>query len=220
MLAKKGSEASLTKAGYVYELKLDGIRAIITVDKVPGNRIGFTYFDDPEDVGVRIQTRRGRTVTDQFPEVAQAATWLAHGVYDCEICCHDEHGLTSFPKITSRLHLGSGIEEASKNNPACAYIFDLLVLGLDPLACEPLSDRRRLLDGIIPKSDDTLKLVYQHDDGQELYRMVRKMGAEGIIAKRSDSLYLPGRRTNAWLKIKVKHHFDVNVVGFTDGPGS
>ena len=204
MLAKKSEAGIVPKGDYSYELKWDGIRAIIVCDS-------FT---------IRIFSRSGRDITEQFPELCRTGPKvLKSGVYDAEICCHNEDDIPSFPLVTSRLHLGSGHTQAARTNPATAYLFDLLEVGGETLIGETYTTRRhRLGESMLDRS-----LYWEvsgiFEDGHGLLRRVREEGREGIMAKHNKSPYYPGKRRNSWIKVKVKFHEDVLIVGYTDGLG-
>jgi len=204
MLAKKSKTGAIPDGDYSYELKWDGIRAIFVL----------------RDQILTIFSRSGRDISRQFPELVRTAPRiLANGVYDAEICCHNEEHIPSFPLVTSRLHLGSHHKEASRTNPATAYIFDILELDDQKLLFEAYSTRREYLADAIRGRSLYWEMSKRYDDGEALLRRARAEGREGIMAKLNSSPYYEGKRRAAWTKVKIKFHEDVLVVGYTDGTG-
>ncbi len=206
MLAKKDNSDSIPTGGFVYETKWDGIRALIEWDQ--GN-----YF--------HIYSRHGREITEQFPEISlediRESFCPIHGIVDAEIVCLKD-GIPHFPSVTSRLHLKTGRAQAAVTNPITVMVFDVLSIEHNSVMDEPLMARKRMLSGmLLPGRPFELSRVYEN--GERLYDKEQEKGAEGIIAKRRDSLYLPGRRTRDWLKIKIMYEEEVTCYGFSDGKG-
>jgi DNA ligase D-like protein (predicted ligase)/DNA ligase D-like protein (predicted polymerase)/DNA ligase D-like protein (predicted 3'-phosphoesterase) len=195
----KGSE-------YIYELKWDGIRAMI-------------YLQDGQ---IRIMTRNQNDVTKQFPElhVAEKAFRATCGVFDAEIVSLDNVGKPIFKKVINRMMTNgeSNILKQSKTNPVYCYIFDCLYLDGRPLINEPLLKRREWLNDAV-RHDTPYRISEVVEDGEGLFDAARQHGLEGIMAKVRDSKYLPGKRTGHWLKVKVRQSCEVVVIGYTKGKG-
>lgn len=207
MLAKKMNHDGVPDGDYVYETKWDGIRAIVVVDQPNGK--------------MQLFSRRGRDITLQFPEIA--ARWsdafLCSGIFDAEIVCLKD-GVPHFPSITSRLHLGStsGRIQGMKDNPATMVLFDVLEVDGKSTRDHLLLKRKEILAAAhLPTERIVLSKVSK--DGHKLYKAEAMRGAEGIIAKRRGSKYLPGRRTQDWLKVKIMYEEEVIIYGFTLGLG-
>ena len=204
MLAKKSEAGTIPDGDYSYELKWDGIRAIIVI----------------RDSGVTIFSRSGRDITRQFPELSRTGPRvLKPGVYDAELCCHNEDDIPAFPLVTSRLHLGSGRKAASRSNPATAYLFDVLEMDGEELLSEAYATRRLHLGTAMLHRSLYWELSQVHEDGRALLQRARDEGREGIMAKLNGAPYYPGKRRKAWTKVKIKFHEDVRIVGYTDGVG-
>ena len=195
-----------TVGDYLYEVKWDGIRAIISVDEGE----------------VRIRTRSQRDVTAQFPELRlpEEAFRATSAVLDGEIVCLDGTGRPIFTDVMGRLHAKGekGIERAMARRPAVCYLFDCLYLDGRPIVSEPLSRRREWLASAV-KEGGAYRVSETVEDGPQLFEAARALGLEGIMAKEPDSPYLPGKRSDRWLKIKVRSTMDCLVIGYTKGKG-
>jgi bifunctional non-homologous end joining protein LigD len=195
-------------AGWVYEVKWDGMRIVAFVG---------------EDGATVLQSANRRDVTVSFPELAglAAATAGHPAVLDGEVVALDASGRPSFGRLQHRMHLDNPREVASRaaEVPVAYQIFDLL--GIDDLDATPLpyADRRRLLADLVGAGPHWSVPAYHVGDGQALLDTVRDLGLEGLIAKRLDSRYEPGRRSRAWLKVKVRRQQELVVGGWQQGEG-
>lgn len=205
MLSETSEKPPLSK-DYTFELKWDGIRALISL----------------EDGQIKIRTRNQNDVTAQFPEllIGEKAFRATNGLFDAEIVSLDPGGKPIFKKVINRL-MSTGettIQKLSKTNPVHCYVFDCLYLDGRSLINEPLLKRKEwLADAIRP---DTPYRVSEHvDDGQSLFEAAKLHGLEGIMAKKKDSKYLPGRRSDCWIKVKVKQTSECLIIGYTKGKG-
>jgi bifunctional non-homologous end joining protein LigD len=152
----------LLGAEWSYEVKWDGIRAIITV----------------EEGVVQIKTRSQRDVMANFPELClpEQAFYSSGAVFDGEIVCLDGAGRPVFTDVMGRLHAKGerGIARAQGRHPAVCYLFDCLYLDGRPIVQEPLARRRAWL------ADAVRKTV---EDGEALFEAAKSVGVEGIVAK-------------------------------------
>jgi DNA ligase D-like protein (predicted ligase)/DNA ligase D-like protein (predicted polymerase)/DNA ligase D-like protein (predicted 3'-phosphoesterase) len=192
---------------YMYEVKWDGIRALISL----------------EDGQLKIRSRNQHDITGQFPELRHAdkAFRATCGLFDAEIVCLDKAGRPDFKKVISRLQANgeTNIQKLSKTSPVYCYLFDCLYLDGRPLIHEPLERRKEWLADAI-KPDSFYRISEEVEDGEALFEAAREHGLEGIMAKRKDGKYLPGRRSDLWLKVKVRHTVDCFIVGYTSGKGN
>jgi len=177
---------------WLFEVKWDGIRLV-------------TFIDDGK---VRLQTRAGRTVDDEYPQL-QAITNLVsarQAILDGEIVALDEEGRPSFQLLQNR-----GREE----HPMQYVVFDIVYLDGQRLFKVPLEDRKRLLRNVV--RDSALLKYSEHvvGEGTAFFKAAKEKRLEGIVAKRLDSPYQPGVRSSAWLKIKAILQQEVVVGGFT-----
>ncbi len=191
---------------YLYEVKWDGIRALISLDE-----------------GVlRIRTRNQHDITAKFPEllVPEEAFRGSSALFDAEIVCLDESGKPVFKNVIHRMHQTSdgAIDRAKAKYPAVCYVFDCLYLDGRPIVNEPLVRRRAWLKDAI-KRGTPYRVSETVEEGGELFKAAAAMGLEGIIAKEKNSTYQPGKRSAQWLKIKTRQTVDCVVIGYTKGKG-
>jgi bifunctional non-homologous end joining protein LigD len=203
MLAETAA-APFSKKGWIFELKHDGIRMLASRE--------------------RLRSRSVRDVTSLFPEVANAARHLACAqfVVDGEIVALDERGASSFELLQRRMTLADtqAISTARRTVPVVAFCFDLLAVAGFDLRGVPLRARKELLRVLLPPVGVLRYTDHIADDGEEFFETVRQAELEGIIGKRSDSVYTSGRRSRDWLKIPVKREADLAIVGYLSGQGS
>ena len=205
MLARP-APAPPQSADYLFELKWDGIRALVSLDEGQ----------------LQIHGRNWLNLTSQFPEllVAEQAFRATSALFDGEIVCLDAQGKPDFGAVIHRMQqkTESGIQRAKSRHPAVCYLFDCLYLDGRPIINEPLIRRREWLEDAT-KSDGPYRLSQAVDEGQPFFEAARQMGLEGIMAKQRNSPYLPGKRTAAWLKIKSRQTMECIIIGFTRGKG-
>ncbi len=205
MLAELGREVPLGDH-YVYEVKWDGIRAIIQVDEGQ----------------IRILSRNHMDITKSFPELlaVDKSFRVSGAVFDGEIVCLDDAGKPVFRDVIHRMQqkTDGAIERDRVKRPAVCYLFDLLYLDGRPVMQEPLWRRRQWLEDIV-KRDTAYRVSSIVTEGQELFNAAEQFGLEGIIAKRRDSGYAVGRRSESWLKIKTRQTIDCWIIGWTRGKG-
>ncbi|HEU0057465.1 MAG TPA: DNA ligase D, partial [Gaiella sp.] len=183
-----------TGAGWLYEPKWDGYRAIVTL------RGG----------AATLTSRNGKDLTERFRDVARAvvhAVRTPSAVLDGEVCALDESGASRFESLQS----GAG--------RLVLMVFDLLVLDGEPVHRRPLTERRRLLENVLDPASDAVRLSPAFEDGPALLKAATDQGLEGVVAKRADAPYRPGRRTPEWQKLKLRLEDDFPIVGFTRGTG-
>jgi bifunctional non-homologous end joining protein LigD len=128
-------------------------------------------------------------------------------VLDGEVCALDEQGRASF----SAMQQGSG--------RLVLYVFDVLELDGEPLVDLPLGERRERLAGLLDLRDGTVRVSETFDDGPALLDAAHAQELEGIVAKRLESRYTPGRRSREWLKIKTHGRQEFVIAGYTKGKG-
>jgi bifunctional non-homologous end joining protein LigD len=183
--------------GWAYEIKFDGYRIISFV----------------QDGQVRLQTRNLLNATDEFPEVAGlgSAVGSHRVILDGEVVAFDAGGRPSFGALQRR----------GKERPPVVYmVFDLLYLDGRPTMQLPYMERRKLLAELDVASGPSWQVPNYHlGDGALLLETTRAQGLEGLIAKRLDSIYEPGRRSREWLKIKNWGRQEFVIGGWLPGEG-
>jgi bifunctional non-homologous end joining protein LigD len=181
-------------ADWIYEVKLDGYRALLLKD-----------LDR-----VQVRSHNDKDLTASYPSVHAAALRLQArtAVVDGEVVAVDERGHPSFQALQHRAaHPGYGI---------AFYAFDLLVLNGDDLTRLPLSERKARLAPVVNNSGILLSHALPGSAAQVI-DAVRRLGLEGVIAKRKDSPYLPDLRTDAWVKLKLDKQQEFVIGGYRPG---
>lgn len=201
------AEAPFSHPQWLFEPKLDGIRVIAIV----GNG------------RVALLTRGGRDVATGYPALVEDLRRHADRqfVLDGEVVAFDETGRPSFERLQDRLHLIQPIDikHADLTNPVVYFVFDLLHLDGYDLCDVPLVQRKDLLARVLTPTSHVQLVETFGDDGESAYQAVVGYGLEGIMAKRRDSRYEPGRRSHSWLKIKGTQSDDFVIGGYTEGTG-
>ena len=193
------SEASAPPVGehWVHELKLDGYRIQAHIDK---------------SGKVRLYTRSGLDWTHRMPTIARELGRLSveGAVMDGEVVVLAADGQSSFADLQA------AFEEGAKH-PLTYFVFDLLHLNGHDLRQEPLTERKKILAQMLDSlAEDGVVRYGQHieTEGAPIFAEACRLGAEGIVSKRSDSVYTSGR-TKSWLKIKCDRRQEFVVGGFT-----
>jgi bifunctional non-homologous end joining protein LigD len=183
--------------GWEYEVKWDGYRAL-------------GYLNNGE---VTLQSRNKKSFNDKFyPIYQQLQEWKINAVIDGEIVVINEKGLSDFNALQNW--------RSEADGELVYYAFDILWMEGKSLIHLPLSDRKAILQSIVDENSP-VQLGYSiAADGNAFFEAAKKMGLEGIIAKKSDSEYYPGIRTRDWLKIKVNKRQEVIIAGYTLNEGS
>lgn len=193
--------------GWAFEIKWDGMRAVAYIE--PGR--------------FRLESSNLIDITNRFPELHGIAAPLdGHRVVlDGEIVAFDDGGRPSFGQLQHRMHIASSAEarERAKVTPATYILFDLLHLdGIDTFEL-PYTERRRLLEDLVESGPTWQVPGYRRGDGAALYAAADERGLEGVIAKRLDSRYEPGRRSPTWRKVKIRRRQEFVVGGWQGGEG-
>lgn len=194
------SDTILNNNNYIYEIKFDGIRAIIYVI----------------DNNIKIFTRNGKNITSLFPELKIITSSVKkNSILDGEIVCLTNNK-PDFFKVQKRIHLKNKdkIEISSKNNPALFICFDILYYDKD-ITNEPLYKRKDELSKI-NESDYLLKSKV-FEDGEKLFKSTKRLDLEGIVCKDKFSKYQVNTRSNSWIKVKNYKVESFFIGGYTDG---
>jgi len=206
MLAVSGQPFS--REGWIFEPKIDGTRCIASAKK-----------------RVLLSNRRLADVTYRYPELASALGSLrVECVLDGEITVFKK-GIPSFRSLAERDHQNDPIkiDYLSRAMPASYVVFDILSLDGESLIHLPLKERKRILFRELEaelKDSETLTLIDSFpENGEDYFQAALKMGIEGVVGKRLESLYLPGIRSQDWVKIKKSLKLDLVVGGYIPGKG-
>jgi bifunctional non-homologous end joining protein LigD len=195
-----------TSGKWVYEPKLDGVRALIYVN---GGK-------------VRIYSRNRKPLNDAYPELVEALQERVRGdaVLDGEIAAFDEaRGITSFALLQQRMQLRDPLRARRSQVKVRLYLFDCLYYeGID-LTGLPLLERKSVLKDIVRYGNPVCFTPHETTDPATMLRDACERGAEGILAKRADSRYVSARSLD-WLKIKCLRRQELVIGGYTAPQGS
>ena len=190
-----------------YEIKWDGIRAI-------------AYCETGR---LRLESRTLRDITPTYPELRPLAAELGSrdAVLDGEIVAFDDEGNPSFERLQGRMNLASdaAVRRRMGDCPVTYLVFDVLYLEGRTLMDLPYTERRERLEDMGLNGPNWQTPTYHQGDGKSLLDLTRQRGLEGLVAKRLDSRYLPGRRTRAWLKVKNLMGQEFVIGGWLPGQG-
>jgi len=207
MLAKAGG-LPRDEAAWGFEVKWDGVRALAYVE---GGR-------------VRLESRNGNDVTPRYPELGPLGRALGSrpAIVDGEIVALDADGHPSFGRLQGRMHLASErqVRRAMRDAPVTYMLFDVLYLDGHTTCDRPYAERRELLDGLQLAGEAWRTPPSRPGEGSALLEATRRQGLEGVVAKRLDSRYEPGRRSPGWVKIKHAQTVDVVIGGWLPGEGN
>ncbi len=206
MLAGSG-ELPAREEKWSFEVKWDGVRAIAYVK--PGR--------------LRLESRNLNEITETYPEVRGILRDLGmrEVVFDGEIVAFGDDGRPSFERLQRRINVSSAsaVRRLSSSTPVVYAIFDLLYLDGHSLMGLPYEQRRAQLEEL-ELGGPAWRVPGAHPGrGSALLQATEAQGLEGVVAKRLDSRYEPGRRTGAWVKIKHVRRQELVVCGWLPGEG-
>ena len=194
MLATEGSVERLKATQWSFEGKWDGYRVLVDANRGKLN----------------LRSRRGRDVTGEYPQFEALAADLAdhHVILDGEAVALDASGVPSFSEMQNR----------ARSTRVEYWAFDILHLDGRSLMRAKYSDRRRLLEALA-EGGGLIVPDRLPGDGPEAMEHARKQGWEGVVAKKRDSTYQPGRRSSSWIKDKIWCTQEVVIGGWRQGEG-
>lgn len=194
MLTTEGSVQRLTKGQWAFEGKWDGYRLLVEADHG----------------SLSLRSRRGRDVTAEYPQLQAVAADLAdhHVILDGEAVALDESGVPSFGEMQNR----------ARSTRVEFWAFDILFLDGRSLLKAKYADRRKVLEALA-EGGGLIVPEQLPGDGPEALEAARKQRWEGVVAKKRDSTYQPGRRSSAWIKDKLWNTQEVVIGGWRQGEG-
>ena len=206
MLAKDGKP--FDSKDYFFEPKWDGIRAIIFFQK---GRI-------------ELQNRNLRDATRSYPELQKISDRIRAraAIIDGEVVILREDGVPDFGRLQARFGVEDPkrVEVLGKTTPVTYVAFDLLHLNGEDIINHPLVERKKRLKSITKEGPYLLYGDHIEAEGIRFFEEATSRGFEGVIAKESRSQYVPGLRTDYWIKIKQIRTADCVIVGFSSGEGA
>jgi bifunctional non-homologous end joining protein LigD len=208
MLATAGDLPAGDGDDWSYEFKWDGIRTVAYV----------------EGGSVRLMTRGDHEATASFPELRGLGELLGSrsAVLDGEVIALGDDGRPSFEALQPRLQVtvAERARRLSARTPVTYMLFDLLYLDGQPTLDRTYDERRRLLEGLKLDGQHWLVPPSHPGPGGQVLAAARATGLEGVVAKRRDSPYVPGRRSRDWIKAKLVRTQEVVIGGWTEGAGT
>jgi bifunctional non-homologous end joining protein LigD len=207
MLASAGTPADLHGSDWLFELKWDGIRALVVADS---DRI-------------RLLSRNGNDMSASYPEFTDRKCWPPQDfIADGEIFAVGPSGRPDFGLLQGRMKLTrpGDVKRARATIPVQMMLFDLLADGGDDLRRLSLRKRRERLADFFEPGECPVGLSEALDGQVEhILESARELGLEGVMAKRADSRYVSGQRTHTWIKLKIEQTQEVVVGGWRPGKG-
>ncbi|GAB3136007.1 non-homologous end-joining DNA ligase [Microbispora hainanensis] len=192
---------------YAHEMKWDGVRAL-----------GYV-----EDGRLRLVSRNGKDVTVAYPELAglAGATGGHAAVLDGEIVAFDQQGRPSFTALQPRMHQRNPfkIRQLLVTTPVTYLLFDVLHVDTATTIALPYTERRRRLEDLVHAGHHWAVPPYFTHGGEHTLADSRRLGLEGVVAKRLTSPYRPGRRSSDWVKVKNVRTQEVVIGGWRPGEG-
>lgn len=186
-----------TDKDWLFELKLDGYRAIAEISKKE----------------VLLYSRGGLSLAPVYPPIPEALKKIkTEAVFDGEIVLLNKAGKPDFQKLQNY--------EENRQYELVYYVFDLLSREGKDLTGEPLTERKKQLEKMLDSTGPVRYCSHIETRGEDFFKAVKKDKLEGIMAKKKDSRYKPGVRTRDWLKIKNQQSQEAVIVGFTAPKGS
>jgi len=186
------------ESGWTYEIKWDGYRALALMN---GKKTSLI-------------SRNNKSFSERFYPVFEAIKqWGLHAVVDGEIVVINDKGVADFGSLQNW--------RSEADGSLFYYVFDILWLNGYDLTGLPLQERREILKANLPEEENIIRMSESFDaSADDLLKAAGKMGIEGIMAKKADSLYTPGIRTREWLKIKTNLRHEVVIGGYTRNEGT
>jgi bifunctional non-homologous end joining protein LigD len=207
MLCRAG-EIPKTSRGWTSEFKWDGVRAVAYVD---GGR-------------VRISSRNDLDITASYPELAPLGRALGSrpAILDGEIVAFDDSNRPNFGLLQQRMHVrdAAAARRLARKVPVSYLVFDVLHLDGHSTVELQYGDRRALLESLELGSDHWATPATYREAPETVLGAALSSGLEGVVCKRTNSAYLPGRRTDDWVKVRGFRTQEVVVGGYTPGKGS
>lgn len=194
---------------WAFEVKWDGMRVLARVDGAGG---------------VDLRSARGADVAATFPELETVAAAVdGHSVLlDGEVVASADDGVPSFARLQRRMHVADRRDalQRSREVPVSYLVFDVLELDGEEVWRRPWADRRELLESVVEPTGCVQVPAAFLAGGADLLAEAERRGLEGVIAKRVDSAYEPGRRSPRWRKVKVRNTQEFVVAGWLGGSGN
>jgi len=196
MLAEEAKEPFDSK-DWIFEIKWDGYRAIAEI----------------ENGSTRLYSRNGNLFNNTYPVIVNELKKIrTNAILDGEIVVMDDNGNPSFQLLQNY--------QDDPDHPIYYYVFDLLSLKNKNTCDLPLLERKKLLKTFLKGKSQVRYADHIQSTGKEFFKLIIKKNLEGILAKKADSEYYPGKRSRNWLKIKHHKTQEAIICGFTEPTGT
>ena len=190
-------DAPFDSEDWLFEIKWDGYRAVSFLNKGK----------------VQIASRNNKPFDEKFYPIHDAlSSFKMNAIFDGEVIVADKDGKADFGALQNWRSEADGILQY--------HVFDILWYEGRSLINVPLIERLGILNEVLPENDSIILSQHIDKDGIAFFQSAEQLGLEGIIAKRSSSIYLPGKRSKDWLKIKTQLRQEVVIGGYTLNEGS
>ncbi len=191
---------------WLFEIKWDGYRVEAVV----------------REGTVKLWTRSLKDAETYFPNLLSPPTWIdaREAIVDGEVVALDDEGRPDFSLLQERISQRRGPVAGGSVGPLVYQVFDLLYLDGRSLLGVPLEDRKRLLRSVLRETSRVRFASHVVGEGLAFMAAAEARGLEGIVAKLRRSRYEPGRRSPAWLKLKIRPEQELVVGGWTPGEGN
>lgn len=196
MLAKT-EDSPFSDPEWIFEIKWDGYRAIAETGKK----------------NIRLYSRNGLSFAEKYELITEELKkQKTPAVFDGEIVVLTEKGIPDFQQLQDY--------KSNKTYPLYYYVFDLLFYNGKDIREKPLLERKKILKELLINSDVIRYCDHVSGKGEDFFSIAKEQNLEGIMAKKADSGYFSGKRTNHWLKIKNHQTLEAVIGGFTEPRGS
>lgn len=214
MLASIGDIGSLRREAedWAFEMKWDGIRALARVEPGGKERTG----------SIELTSRNGHDMTNTYPELDELTDCVdVDCILDGEIVALGQGSRPDFGRLQRRMGLTRerDVEQERRRTPVYLMLFDVLHADGTSLLRAPYTERRERLFELVTESEHIHVPEAFEGSVDAAFESSRKLRLEGVLAKRTDSVYLPGKRTRTWTKLKHASTRDVIIVGWRTGEG-
>ena len=201
LASSSNSGEAFDRKGWIFEFKYDGYRV----------------FAAKSGDSVKLLSRNGVSLTEQFPDIAKAVSMLPYEqlLIDGELVVNDASGRPSFGALQTRVALSSRAQiiGAGRHQPAMLYAFDLLEALDRDLRALPLVERKDILARALPSTGPVRYSAHIDEHGRAAFQAAQELGIEGIVAKRAASPYVSGR-SGDWIKVRTRRTDDFVIVGW------
>ena len=203
-MLSKITESLPAEKDFIFEIKLDGQRTIAEINK-KGELL--------------LYTRNSQKVTEKYPELQVLPKCIDRKpvILDGEIIAL-QNGIPSFELLQQRMNLRDlrAVRRAVEEVPVFYYLFDILEYGGKSLLKRPLLERKKILNDVVTACD-VVKILPHFDSPDFVLQKAQDFGYEGVLAKKSNSFYYPGQRTDLWLKFKFQKTESFVIGGWVEG---